>query len=133
MAFALTLRARLSLAPTVTGIGILTTRQASLHVADRWVAPPCNRGFDAGLRPRAFPPDTASLLPGLLTVTRTGLTPASDDELTTEPSTVYTTNLQAFWTHKEPAMTRNTITLTPEQTEAFGRELHARNSASSPT
>jgi Integrase core domain len=34
-------------------------------------------GFDAGISP-----DTASLLPGLLTATRTGLPPASDDELT---------------------------------------------------
>jgi hypothetical protein len=31
---------------------------------------------------RAFPPGAASLLPGLLAATPTGLTPASDDELT---------------------------------------------------
>jgi hypothetical protein len=30
-----------------------------------------------------FPPDAASLLPGLLAATRTGLTPAGNDELTT--------------------------------------------------
>jgi DDE domain len=42
--------------------------------------------LDAGLRPRPFPDDTASLLPGLLTATRTGLSPASDDELTNQPS-----------------------------------------------
>jgi hypothetical protein len=42
------------------------------------------RAFDTGLRPRRFPHKAASLLPGLLAVTRTGLTPASDDELTTE-------------------------------------------------
>jgi len=42
------------------------------------------RAFDTGLRPRPFPNETASLLPGLLTATRTGLTPASDDELTTQ-------------------------------------------------
>ena len=36
-------------------------------------------GFD----PARFPTTAASLLPGLLTATRTGLTPASDDELTT--------------------------------------------------
>lgn len=35
-------------------------------------------GFD-----RRFPHEAASLLPGLLTATRTGLTPASNDELTT--------------------------------------------------
>ena len=40
------------------------------------------RAFDAGPRPRPFPDDTASLLPGLLAATRTGLPPAGDDELT---------------------------------------------------
>lgn len=44
------------------------------------------RAFDAGLRPRPFPDGTASLLPGLLAATRTGLTPASDDELTNKIS-----------------------------------------------
>jgi hypothetical protein len=58
----------------------LTTRQASLHAADRTIAP-SNEAFDTGLRRRAFPPDAASLLPGSLTNTRTGLTPAGDDEL----------------------------------------------------
>jgi hypothetical protein len=38
--------------------------------------------LDAGLRPRLFPDETASLLPGLLAATRTGLPPARDDELT---------------------------------------------------
>ena len=42
--------------------------------------------FDAGLRPDPFPDQAASLLPGLLAVTRTGLTPASDDELRTRTS-----------------------------------------------
>src|SRR3954447_9280049 len=45
---------------------------------------PLTRAFDTGLRPRGFPHEAASLLPGLLTATRTGLTPASDDELTTK-------------------------------------------------
>src|SRR5215207_6028513 len=40
-----------------------------------------NRAFDAGLRPDPFPDRAASLLPGLLAATRTGLTPAGDDEL----------------------------------------------------
>jgi hypothetical protein len=35
-----------------------------------------------GSDPDRFPDRTVSLLPGLLAVTRTGLTPASDDELT---------------------------------------------------
>ena len=40
--------------------------------------------FDTGLRPRPFPDEAASLLPGPLAATRTGLTPASDDELATK-------------------------------------------------
>ena len=47
---------------------------------DRSVAPP-QRAFDAGLQPGPFPDRTASLLPGSLAITRTGLSPASDDEL----------------------------------------------------
>src|SRR4051794_40202362 len=45
---------------------------------------PLTRAFDTGLRPRRLPHAPATLLPGLLTATRTGLTPASDDELTTK-------------------------------------------------
>ena len=60
--------------------GPLTTPQASHNAADRSVAPPL-RAFDTGLRRQAFPPDAASLLPGLLAATRTGLPPAGDDEL----------------------------------------------------
>lgn len=43
-----------------------------------------NRAFNAGLRPGPLPDRAASLLPGLLAVTRTGLTPAGDDELQTK-------------------------------------------------
>ena len=43
---------------------------------------PSFRAFDAGLRPRPFPDEAASLLPGPLAATRTGLPPAGDDELT---------------------------------------------------
>lgn len=43
---------------------------------------PLSRTFDTGLPPDPFPNQAASLLPGLLATTRTGLTPASDDELT---------------------------------------------------
>jgi hypothetical protein len=57
----------------------LTTRQASLHATDRSLAPP-NGAFDAGLRPGPFPDQAASLLPGLLAATRTGLPPAGNDE-----------------------------------------------------
>jgi hypothetical protein len=61
--------------------GLLTTPQASRHATDRIVAPPY-RAFDAGLRPGPFPDQAASLLPGSLAITRTGLSPASGDELT---------------------------------------------------
>jgi hypothetical protein len=44
-----------------------------------WLLP--QRALDAGLRPDPFPDRAASLLPGLLAATRTGLTPAGDDEL----------------------------------------------------
>jgi hypothetical protein len=54
-----------------------------LDATDRSVAPP-QRAFDTGLRPRPFPGEAASLLPGLLATTQTGLTPASDDELTND-------------------------------------------------
>src|ERR1700749_4476431 len=50
------------------------------RVTARSVASP-NGAFDAGLRPDPFPDQAASLLPGLLTATRTGLTPAGDNEL----------------------------------------------------
>src|SRR3954469_22930806 len=43
---------------------------------------PLHRAFVAGLRPGPFPDRAASLLPGLLAATRTGLAPAGDDELT---------------------------------------------------
>jgi hypothetical protein len=52
---------------------------------------PLNRAFDAGLRPRPFPGEAASLLPGLLAATRTGLPPAGDDELTNSKIGCYVT------------------------------------------
>lgn len=79
MAFAVITAARLLLIPRDGGP--LTTRQASLDATDRRVAP-SKEASDAGLRPDPFPDRAASLLPGLLAATRTGLTPASDDELT---------------------------------------------------
>ena len=45
---------------------------------------PLTRAFDTALRRRTFPPDAGSLLPGPLAVTRTGLSPAGDDELQIE-------------------------------------------------
>ena len=51
---------------------------------------PLTRAFDTALRRRAFPPDAGSLLPGPLAATRTGLTPAGNDELPTESDHVIT-------------------------------------------
>lgn len=92
MAFAPRIRARLSLFPP--SCGTFTTRQASRDATDRPVAPPY-RAFDTGLRSRRSPLDNASLLRGLLTVTPTGLAPASDDEHD-QRSAVYMTNLQSL-------------------------------------
>ena len=46
------------------------------------------RASDAGLRPGPFPGRAASLLPGLLAATRTGLPPAGDGELTNTKTTM---------------------------------------------
>ena len=70
--------------------GTFTARQASLDATDRSVAPP-SRASDAGLRPRPFPDEAASLLTGSLTITRAGLTPAGDDELPTRSDHVIVT------------------------------------------
>jgi hypothetical protein len=80
MAFTVISAARLPLLPP-SQARPLTTLQTSLNAADRPVAPPY-RVSDAVVRPRLFPGEAASLLPGLLPATRTGLIPASDDELT---------------------------------------------------
>src|SRR3954453_17803931 len=93
MAFAVNTAARLLLTPR--NGGALTTRQASLNAADPQVASP-NRAFDAGLRPGPFPDRAASLLPSLLAATRTGLTPAGDDELMLDQ--LLTQHLQ-LWAH----------------------------------
>ena len=57
---------------------------------DRMIASP-KGAFDAGLRPDPFPDQAASLLPGLLAATRTGLTPVGDNELMSDQ--VIKTNL----------------------------------------
>jgi hypothetical protein len=77
--------------------GTLTARQASLDAADRSVAPP-KGAFDAGLRPGPFPDQAASLLPGLLAATRTGLTPAGDDELMSDRDHIIDLRL---WAHSD--------------------------------
>ena len=100
MAFTLITGARHSLAPPARA-GTVTTPQASRHATDRIVAPPC-RALDAGLRPAPFPDRAASLLPGLLAATRTGLSPAGDDELTNTKEHHGTTSrchLLPYWAH----------------------------------
>src|SRR6266540_490841 len=57
------------------------------------------RAFDAGLRPDPSPDRALSLLPGLLAATRTGLTPAGDDELALDQVTSQH-HLQ-LWAHEE--------------------------------
>ena len=88
--------------PNGTGLGspsnTSTTRQASLDAADRSVAHP-RRMLDAALRPRAFPPATGSLLPGLLAATRTGPTPAGDDELAVRSRSNH--RPPTFWAHPQ--------------------------------
>jgi hypothetical protein len=60
--------------------------------------------FDTGLRPRPFPDEAASLLPGPLAATRTGLTPASDDELTTQDQPP-TRSTSCLWAHGKGLLT----------------------------
>jgi len=107
MAFTVISAARLSLHPHPYGRGPLTTPQASRHAADRIFAPPC-RAFDAGLRPHPFPGEAASLLPGHLAATRTGLPPASDDELTNNKSPTQG-NLLFCWTHENARRDRRVL------------------------
>src|SRR5215217_8263767 len=54
--------------------------------------------LDTALRPRAFPPEAGSLLPGLLAATRTGPSPAGDDELVVE-SRCSTHRPPTVWAH----------------------------------
>jgi hypothetical protein len=78
VAFAVLSAARLPLTPALTG----ETSNDAAGFASCCGPLSCtpNRAFDTGLRPDPFPDRAASLLPGLLAATRTGLTPASDDE-----------------------------------------------------
>ena len=78
MAFAVTIAARLLLFPPKGGGAHDAAGFASRYGP---LSRSPNRAFDAGLRPGPLPDRAASLLPGLLTATRTGLTPAGDDEL----------------------------------------------------
>src|SRR3954466_1350021 len=66
---------------------------------------PLCRAFDTGLRPGPFPDRAASLLPGLLAATRTGLAPASDDEHEHEDHPVTSRgHLRFCWAHESPGL-----------------------------
>jgi len=78
VAFAVLTAARLPLLPP-SRAGPLTTLQVCPSCCGPHSCSPL-RAFDTGLRPRPFPTEAASLLPGHQSATRTGLTPASDDE-----------------------------------------------------
>ena len=119
--------------------GPLTTRQASRNAADRSFAPP-NGAFDTGLRPDPFPDRAASLLPGLLTATRTGLTPASDNELQdAENQTIRFTSI--YWAHEKSWLTPAWPMVPDIQTlgrtrSTWGPELfnhHSARSSNGPT
>src|SRR6266550_2996795 len=62
--------------------------------------PPTSR-LDTGLRPGPFPRQAASLLPGSLAITRTGLPPAGGDELTAESDHVMIP--PSLWAHSRPS------------------------------
>src|SRR3954466_4938342 len=66
---------------------------------------PLCRAFDTGLRPGPFPDRAASLLPGLLAATRTGLAPASDDEHEHEDHPITSRgHLRFCWAHESPGL-----------------------------
>jgi len=94
-------RARHSLAPPVSGRGLLTTRQASLDVTDRSVCTPRqSRVLDAGLRHRPFPDDTASPATGPPdSYPDRNLHRQATTSLRISRQTTYMINHQPFWTH----------------------------------
>ena len=106
MAFTLISRARHSLSPTHTG---WTSNDAAGFAScygplSRFP----HRGFRHWASTRPFPPDAASLLPGLLAATRTGLPPAGNDELTNTRLTYCSTmNLLFRWAHERGRLTPN--------------------------
>jgi hypothetical protein len=93
VAFTVVLVARLSLAPPHGGYVNGAAGFASCYGPSGCFP---HGAFDAGLRRRAFPPDAASLLPGLLAATRTGLPPASDGELATDDQPLHPIDLQSL-------------------------------------
>lgn len=84
------------------------------------------RAFDAGLRPHPFPDETASLLPGLLAATRTGLPPASDDELTNTQDQPLTQLHPLFcWAHETSRLMLDKICGFGAALDSFGATVEA--------
>jgi hypothetical protein len=102
MAFARLFRARHSLVPPLTGAGRVTTRQASLDATDRSVARHF-RHLTLGFDPPVFQTKPPACYRAPLAATRTGLSPASDDQLTSQSSTTHMINPCLYWTHTKEA------------------------------
>jgi hypothetical protein len=106
MAFAVISAARHPLVP-LAGAS-LTRLQDSRHAAGWTVAPP-EGAFDTAFRRRVCPPDAGSLLPSLLAVTRTGLTPVGGHELSRDHPNAkplqrrYHVAHPRCWAHESPA------------------------------
>src|SRR6266576_1961724 len=84
---------------------------------------PLHRAFDAGLRPDPFPDRAASLLPGPLAVTRTGLAPASDEELTTRRSATQNHSLSSCPAGRPPDLVQIVLQVLLERLD--GHPIHA--------
>jgi hypothetical protein len=90
-------------------------------------------GFDAGLRPGPLPGRAASLLPGLLATTRTGLPPAGEDELTNTKKHHGSTSrrrLLLSWAHERSGLSQRGPRFpypaaAPRQRRMFSNSAHA--------
>src|SRR6266550_2402266 len=91
---------------------------------------PLHRAFDAGLRPDPFPDRAASLLPGPLVVTRTGLTPASDDELTTRRSATQNHSLSSCLAGRTPDLVQVPLEILLEVLDTL--PVHSRGTSIRP-
>jgi len=114
MAFTPIQRARHSLFPALTGRTHNDAAGFASCYGPHRRSP--SRAFDAGLRPGPFPGQAASLLPGSLAITRTGLSPASGDELTDTTKhhgTRSRCHLPSCWAHRKSALVRTSRSSTP--------------------
>jgi hypothetical protein len=86
----------------------LTPRQASRRCCGPFGCS-LQEALDAGLRRQAFPPDAASLLPGTLATTWTGLPPVGGDELA--GSAIRIVGLTSFSSPARALWTRSSCTI----------------------